>query len=486
MYSLNNRGIILQLNLLRRVVGLLYKLVVNIKHRTVSLLDKYFTGESIDYKQIIAIILPVLVDQAFLILMSFLNTAMISSAGVAAVSAVSMVDSLNIFLVNVFIAVAAGGTVIVAQYKGSGNMAMVSKTATQAIMAVAILSLVLSSFVIIFNMPVLNLLFGKADADVFQNAKIYLIGSCISYPFIAIFQAVCGSLRGVGETKPCLHLSLLMNLTNTILNVLLITIFGMGVKGLVIATILARILGMAASLFYILKYNETIRFQLKDTLKIDFTILRKVMFIGLPFAAEQIFFNGGKLLTQTFIVQLGTLAMTAYAIANSIALLFQIGPNALTIAIVPVVGQCIGRRNIEDAKKFIKSLIGLSTVLFVITPIVLMPFFSVMMKMFHPPGEIIPTIFAMTLISAITQPFLWSPSFIMPSALRAAGDSNFTSVASLLSMWLLRVVLGYILGITLGYGIIGVWVAMITEWSFRGVIFGWRFKGKKWYAHKLV
>jgi putative MATE family efflux protein len=456
------------------------------KYKSVFLLDKYFTGESINYKQIIAIIIPIFVDQAFLILMSLLNTAMISSAGVAAVSAVSMVDSLNIFLANVFIAVATGGTVIVAQYKGSGNTEMVSKTATQAISAVTIFSVVISVLVIIFHMSTLNILFGKADADVFQNAKIYLIGSCISYPFIAIFQAVIGSLRGVGETKPCLNLSLLMNLTNTCLNVLLITIFHMGVKGLVISTILARILGMAASLIYIIKYNETIRFKIKNALHVDFSILKKVMFIGLPFAAEQIFFNGGKLLTQTFIVQLGTLAMTVYAIGNSIALLFQIGPNALGIAIVTVVGQCIGRRNIQDSIKFIKSLIGLSSILFVITSIILLPFLPLIIKMFHPPAEIIPIIYTLILISTIAQPILWSQSFVMPSALRAAGDSNFTSIASLLSMWLLRVVLGYILGITLGFGIIGVWVAMIVEWGARGIIFIGRFKGKKWYAHKLV
>jgi Na+-driven multidrug efflux pump len=279
---------------------------LKLSRKTNSLLDKYFTGESIDYKQMFAIILPIFVDQAFLIVMSLLNTAMISSAGVAAVSAVSMVDSLNIFLVNVFIAVATGGTVIVAQYKGSGNLGMVSKTATQAISAVTIFSVLISVLVIIFHTSILNLLFGQAEAAVFENAKIYLIGSCISYPLIAIFQAVSGALRGVGETKPVLNLSLLMNLTNTGLNVLLIIVFDMGVKGLVIATIIARILGMAASLIYILRYNETIRFQIKKALHIDFSILKKVMYIGLPFAAEQIFFNGGKLLTQTFIVQLGT------------------------------------------------------------------------------------------------------------------------------------------------------------------------------------
>jgi putative MATE family efflux protein len=459
---------------------------LKLSRKTNSLLDKYFTGESIDYKQMFAIILPIFVDQAFLIVMSLLNTAMISSAGVAAVSAVSMVDSLNIFLVNVFIAVATGGTVMVAQYKGSGNLGMVSKTATQAISAVTIFSVMISVLVIIFHTSILNLLFGQAEAAVFENAKVYLIGSCISYPLIAIFQAVSGALRGVGETKPVLNLSLLMNLTNTGLNVLLIIVFDMGVKGLVIATIIARILGMAASLIYILRYNETIRFQIKKALHIDFSILKKVMYIGLPFAAEQIFFNGGKLLTQTFIVQLGTLALTVYAICNSIMMVFQIGPNALGIASVTIVGQSIGQRNMGDARKFTKSLIGLSSIYFVITTGLLIPIFPLLIKMFNPPAEIVPTIFTLIIIGAIAQPFLWSPSFIMPAALRAAGDSNFTSIASLLSMWLLRVVLGYFLGITLGFGIIGVWVAMIIEWGCRGLIFYLRFKGKKWYAHKLV
>ncbi|MBB6446245.1 MATE family efflux transporter [Bacillus benzoevorans] len=467
-------------------MNLVHELEVKVKRQSVNWLEKYFSGDSIDYKQIFAIILPIFVDQAFLILMSFLNTAMISSAGVAAVSAVSMVDSLNIFLINVFIAVATGGTVIVAQYMGSGNKAMVSKTATQAISAVTIVSVLITVLVMVFNHPVLNLLFGKAEADVFQNAKLYLIGSCISYPLIAVFQAVCGSLRGMGDTKPCLNLSLFMNLTNTVLNVLLITIFHMGVMGLVISIILARLLGMVASLIYIINKNKTIHFRIKDAVHLDYSILKKIMYIGLPFAAEQLFFNGGKLLTQTFIVQLGTMAITAYAIANSISLLFQMGPSSLSISAVTIVGQCMGRRSIGDARKFTKSLIGLSSILFLVTSLLLLPFFPEMMKLFSAPEEIIPTIYTLTIMAAFGQPILWASSFIMPSALRAAGDSNYTSVTSLLSMWLIRVVLGYVLGITLGFGIIGVWAAMIIEWVVRGTIFYRRFKGEKWHAHRLI
>ena len=77
-------------------------------------------------------------------------------------------------------------------------------------------------------------------------------------------------------------------------------------------------------------------------------------------------------------------------------------------------------------------------------------------------------------------------SFIVPSSLRAAGDSKYTSVVSLLSMWLFRVALGYVLGILLNFGIMGVWVAMIGECGVRGIIFMIRFHGQKWYQHHLI
>jgi len=461
-------------------------IVPSIKRRTTFLLNKYFTGETLDYKQIIAIIIPIFVDQAFIILMSLLNTAMISSSGVAAVSAVSMVDSLNIFLVNVFVAVATGGTVIVAQYKGRGNADMVSKSAAQAISAVALLSILISAVVIIFHNPTLNLLFGRAEADVLDNARIFLIGSCLTYPFIAIFQAVTGALRGVAETKACLGLSFIMNLTYLFLNILFITVLDMGVVGLIISMLTARVLGMVISLIYLLKINQTLQFRIQNALKLDFSILKKIMIIGVPFAAEQMFFNGGKLLTQTFIVQLGTLAITVNAISGSISLVFQIGANALSIAIVTVVGQCIGRRNIEDARKFIKSFLWLSSIIFVIAAVILMPLFPWIVRLFSPPAEIIPEIFKLTVLIAITQPFLWSISFIMPSALRAAGDSNFTSITAMLTMWLFRVILGYVLGIPLGLDILGVWIAMVIEWGIRGSVFLWRFRGEKWYSRKLI
>lgn len=439
-----------------------------------------------DYKQIFAIIIPIFVDSTFIVLMSILNTAMISSSGVAAVSAVSVVDSLNLFIISVFIAVATGGTVIVAQYKGKGDQKQVSRAASQAVSTVTVLSVVICALVIIFHTPILNLLLGNADADVLDNANIFLIGSCISYPFIAIYQAVTGVLRGVSETKACLGLSLLLNVTYLVLNVLLITVFDMGVLGLAISLIIARIFGSSASLVYLIKYNQTLQFKIRNALTLHFSILKKIMYIGIPFAAEQLFFNGGKLLTQTFIVQLGTLAITINAISNSLSTLFQIGGTALSVAVVTVVGQCIGRKDIADARKFIKSFIGLSSVFFVFITIIILASFPMLVNLYSPPDIIIPEIFTLILLLSVAQPLVWSISFILPSALRAAGDSKYTSIVSLLSMWLFRVILGYVLGITLQFGVLGVWIAMVAEWGVRGFIFAWRFKGDKWSHHKLI
>lgn len=460
--------------------------ISKLKSNSKLLLTKYFSGESIDYHQIIAIFLPVLVDQAFIICLNLLNTSMISSSGVSAVSAVNMVDSLNNFLVNVFIAVSTGGTVVVAQYKGSGNNRMLSKAAAGSISSVFLLAVGISIFLIVFHTLILKLLFGGSEADVFSNAKIYIIGSAVSYGGIAIAEAVCGALRGVGETRSSLGISIVMNLSYVLLNFLFINILHMGVLGMCISINIARYIGAIVAIIYLVKYNESLHFEINDLFTFNPSMLKKISFIGLPFAAEQMFFNGGKILTQTFIVSLGTLAIATNAISGSLASLFQIPANALSLTIVTVVGQCIGSKNVKDARKFINSFLVLSSISFILTGLIFIPLFNPLVTLFSPPVQIVPDIYKIIIINTIAQIPLWSISFVTPSALRAAGDSKFTSLVSMLSMWLFRVVLGYVLGIVLNFGIVGVWFAMDCEWGVRGAIFMRRFHGKKWYAHHLI
>lgn len=458
---------------------------VNTK-RSVRLLEKSFSGQSMDYRQMIALFIPILVDQAFVVGLNLVNTAMISSSGVAAISAVNMIDSLNIFLISVFIAVSTGGTVVVAQYKGSGNELMVSKATAGATSSVSLLAFAIGMFGILFHNPLLNLLFGAASPEVMENARIYLIGSCVSYLGIAVVEAVCGALRGIGRTRASLVLSLIMNISYVILNLVFINLLHMGVLGMSISINIARYLGALCAIYYLFKLDNSLHIRIRDLVVVKLSMLKKIMFIGMPFAAEQMFFNGGKILTQIFIVSLGTYALATNAIASSFALIMQIPANALSLTIITVVGQCMGSKNITDARKFIKSFLVLSSLSFVLMGLLVMPFFYPLVSLFHPPAEIVGDIFLIVLINTIMQIPLWSISFITPSALRAAGDSKFTSMVSMLSMWLFRVVLGYIMGIVLDFGILGVWLAMNCEWGIRGFIFVRRFMGKKWVRHQVI
>lgn len=449
-------------------------------------LDKHFSGASIDYRQIIALFIPVLVDQAFIVGLNLVNTAMISSSGVAAISAVNMIDSLNIFLISVFIAVSTGGTVVVAQYKGSGNDLMVSKATAGAVSFVSLMALFIGLFGIVFHGPLLNLLFGAASPDVMDNARTYLIGSSLSYLGIAVVEAVCGALRGIGRTRASLVLSLIMNLIYVLLNFVFINGLHMGVFGMTIAINISRYLAAACALIYLFRLDSSLHVKIRDLLTLNWTMLKRIMSIGLPFAAEQMFFNGGKILTQIFIVSLGTYAIATNAISSTLAGVMQIPANALSLTLITVVGQCMGSRNVKDARKFVKSFLMLSSASFVLMALLIFPFFHPLVSLFHPPAEIIDDIFLVFLINSIAQIPLWSISFITPSALRAAGDSKYTSMVSMLSMWLFRVVLGYLLGIQFNMGIVGVWLAMNCEWGVRGFIFLRRFLGEKWVQHKVI
>ena len=449
-------------------------------------LHRHFSGDTLDYKQILAIFVPILADQAFLTLMSFLNTAMISTSGEAAVSAVNMIDSINNFLVSVLIAVSTGGTVVVAQYKGKGDLSRISKSIGATIMTVFFLAALMTTALLLFAGPILGLLFPGAEPKVLENASVYLMGSAISYCGIAVMEAVCCALRGIGETRSSLALSVIMHGSYVLLNLVFINGAGMGIVGMSLSLNIARYLAAACAILLVLKRRNPIFSRVRELVHLDFALIKRVMQIGLPFASEQLFFNGGKILTQTFIVQMGLAAQAVNAICTPLVSLANIVPNALVLVTVTVVGQSIGRRDLAQARKVLRSFLVTVTVVGVFVGGGTLLFFDSLVSLFSPSADIVGEIFMVTAVTCVGQVLLWGLSFLPPAALRAGGDARFTSVVSMLSMWLFRVVLGYFLGVVLGYGVLGVWLAMVFEWGIRGAVFMLRFRGDKWYRHKVI
>lgn len=423
-----------------------------------SLIQKNLSGECFSFKSLTVLFLPLLVDQSMVAILNIINSSMVSSSGPEVVSAVNMVDSVNMFLMNFFIAVATGGTVVVAQYMGRYDHKKAGEATAQSLLSCTLCALVIAILIICLSGPLLTVLFGQAEEKVMSNASVYLIGCCISYPAYAVFQAVSGVLRGMG----------------------------LGALGLTFSLNISRLLVAVLSVIYLLRTKHYLGIRPKYFLRFDKSMQRSIMLIGIPSASEQMFFHGGKILTQTFIVSLGTMSMTTYAISTSMANLFYIPGNALNLAIMTVVGQCIGAGKLPEAKKFMHSFNATSSILAIVLIILLLPFTPLLYQMYSPPDGIMPETFLSLIVIVIGLPLFWPMAFITPSALRSAGDAKFTFIAAMLSMWIVRVLLGYLLGIQFGFGIVGVVAAMVLEWGVRAIIFTLRKRGKKWYQHKVI
>ncbi|MFD1429693.1 MATE family efflux transporter [Lacticaseibacillus mingshuiensis] len=451
-----------------------------------NLLHRWYAGETFDERYVFSLLGPVVFDQFFLISFNFLNTALISSSGAAAISAVNMVGSVNVFLIQIFVAVGLGGTVLTAQYFGRGERQMLSKVVNGTIFGAVLVAAVIALFFGSLHNGILDLLFGSASPAVMANARLYMVGVMLSYPFEATVEGTNGCLRGIGKTKNSLQLSLAMNLSYLVFNVIFIYGLHLGVLGMLFALNLSRWLAAGLAVWMLRSHRDLFALKMVTMLHPNWAMIKKVLIVCIPFAAEGVFFNGGKILIQMMVVSLGTSSIVVYAIATSWTQMSEIIPSALGTALVPIVGQCVGRGNIADARKITRAFILTGIAAFVVVDGVMLLSFDHAILLFSPAPALVSRIFNMYLIFVGGHLLAWTISFVTPNALRAAGDGNFTTVVSLTTMWLFRVAGAYFLCIKLGWGLNGIAAIMGFEWAVRGVIFLWRFHGQKWVAKKLI
>lgn len=453
-------------------------------------LDKQFTSTQFSHNQIFSMLGPLILDQFFIFFIGMLTASMISASSQQSVAAVSLVNPLGFFVMAVFFAVSAGGSVIVAQYKGKGDQKLMRRAAGQVILSTAVVATFFSVLLIIFADPLIHFIYGggenPTDPQVLEKAINYLVGLSYSLPTLAIYHGVFSVLRGVGATKVCLRLTVIINVIHLVASMLFLNVLKLDIFGTALSYNLARIIGCVISVMIIFSPKSAFFLSLRHIFTFRWSIQKSIMKMGVPFAIEQLFLNGGTILSQMYMIKLGTIAIAANSIAASASNLFYGAGLGVATLSITLIGQCIGAGDIELAKKYGRKLIFLGTAVMIAAIAIIYPLMPFILRLFEPAPETLPIIKQIILIGIIPIPFFWPVSNIMPSILRAAGDANFTSWVSLSSMWLCRVGLGYLLAIPLGFGVHGIWVALGVEWALRSLLFIIRFKGKKWYSRKVV
>ena len=395
--------------------------------------------------------------------MGTVDTMMVSNVGSAAISAVSLVDSINILVIQALSALAAGGAILCSQYLGSEKRDGAIRSAQQVLFVMTVLSVALSAGCLIFRVPLLRVIFGAVEADVMKNSQVYFLFTLLSFPFIGLYDAGASILRAQNNSRSPMVISVISNFLTPGGNALLIFGFHMGVEGAAISTLISRIFCAVVVLWKLRDESKPIFVKQYLSIRPDFGLIKKILFIGIPSGIENSMFQFGKLAIQSTVSLMGTAAIAAQGMASIIENLNGIMGIGIGIGLMTVVGETLGAGRKEEAVYYVKKLCIVSEVVIIASCLLLyalvrpITYFGGM-----EPESAKMCIFMVTCIT-IVKPLIWVMAFVPAYGFRAAGDVKFTMTVSMLTMWLCRVTLSIVLARVFGFGPIAVWIGMFSD-----------------------
>ncbi len=453
---------------------------------------KLYDKKQIDWKNILFnnrtlfwLLLPIIIEQFLNSLMGMADTMMVSTVGSEAISAVSLVDSINNLVIQIFSAMASGATIICSQYIGSGNIKESNRAAGQVVLTVFVISVSITVFCILGGERLLWLIFGTVENSVMKNSLVYFMITVLSYPFLALFSAGAAFYRASGNSKFPTKISVVSNVINVTGNALFIYVFKWGVAGAAFATLISRAFCTIVIFYCLRKPRQTI--VVKNFLKIrpHMPLILAIMAIGIPSGIENGMFQFGKLAVQSTVSTMGTIAMSAQAMTNIFENVNGIFGNSVGIGLMTVVGQCIGANRKEEAKYYIVKLMSIAGIGTLVSCLLVLAITKPVTWLAGMEVEAAQMCFELVTAMTIIKPLIWVGAFGLPYGLRAAGDVKFSMITSVSIMWGCRVALGIFLVKTFDLGLMAMWIGMFADWIVRAVIFTTRFLKGKWLHYKL-
>ena len=432
-----------------------------------------------DNRKLAALLTPLAVDQLLNSFMGTVDTLVVSNLGSAAISAVSLVDSINILIVQAFFALATGGTVVCSHYLGCRREGHAKEAARQLVFITFMMSLVIGVLCIVFNGQILSMIFGEVEDAVMENAKQYFFFSAISYPFIALYDDGSSILRAQENSRLPMMISVASNLVNLVLNLLFVWGLGFGVAGSACATLLARIFAMTVVMYKLRDPRLTVSLTQYHSIRPDWGEIRRILRIGIPSGVENSMFQFGKLAIQSTVSLMGTAAIAAQGIASIVENLNGILGIGVGIGLMTVVGETLGAGRREEAVYYVKKLCIISEFVIIASCIVMFILVHPIVYFGGMEPESVELCLHMVTWITIVKPVVWVMSFIPAYGFRAAGDVKFTMTVSVISMWLCRVTLTIVLARGFGMGPMAVWIGMFTDWTVQGAVYTLRFRSRK-------
>lgn len=432
------------------------------------------------------LIAPMVIEQLLAVLVGMADTIMVAAVGESAVASVSLVDNINVLLIGLFMALATGGAVVAGQFLGHKDTKKANTAAQQLIFFMILFSVLIMIIVYLGKWFILHIVFGQIEPDVMAYADTYLMIVTASIPFIAVYNAGAAIFRVQGNSAISMKVSILMNGINVAGNAILVLGLHCGVEGVAIPTLVSRI--VAAVMMICLLFNQKLTIHLSKNMQIrfDWGMIGRILRIGIPNGVENSMFQLGKLVLLSLISTFGTVAITANAVSNTVAAFAILPGQAIGMGMVTVVSQCVGADDYEQVRYYTKKLMKYAIGAMAVTNLLVMaaiPLVTTAYQLSPETAQITRNILIFHSICAIV---IWTFSFTLPNALRAANDVKYAMIVSLLSMWFCRIVMGVVFGAYIGLGVMGIWIAMILDWCVRSIFFLTRYHKGKWERQKKL
>ena len=429
---------------------------------------------------LVRLIIPLIVDQFLQVAVGLSDSIMVARVGEAAVSGVSLVDTVMLLIINIFTALATGGAGIAGQYLGRKD----PKTGCEATAQLFNFTFLFSIFIMILGYLGQNVIlyhvFGKIEPEVMKDSRTYLLIVLSSIPMIAMYNAGAAIFRAMGNSNIAMKTSLLMNSINVFGNALLIFGFHRGVEGVAIPTVVSR--GVACVVILILLNNQEHELHILHPypFKIKWNVLKKILYIGIPNGLENSMFQLGKIAVLSLVSGLGTASLAANAVGNNIANFAILPGMSFGFALLTVCAQCVGAGDFEQVKYYTKHMLRVEYLCLIASNLIVILALPFILSVYNLSDEAARYANDIILYHAACVVTIWPLSFTLPNTLRAAADVKITMVLSIISMWVFRFGFSYLLTMVFHMGIFGVWVAMTIDWLVRGIFFVCRYRSGRW------
>ena len=431
-------------------------------------------------------IVPLFIEQLLLMVVGLADTMMVSHAGEATVSGVSLDTMLYTIFIYMFTALGTGGAVIVSQYIGRGDRRNADLAASDVFQISFVFSVICLVLMLTGGRGLLGLLYGSVDAEVMQACRTYLWIVTLSFPANAVYNAGTALYRSMGKTNITMRVSMAMNLVNIVGNAIGIFVLKAGAAGVAWPTTISWYFAAVIMTYLCFKKKNTVSINLKDIMTPNGEMAKRILRVAVPNGIENGLFQAAKVVLGSLIATFGTAQIAANGIGQTIWSLSATAVGCMSPIFITVIGRMIGAGDEEAADYYLWKLMRITTLFTFVWNILILCLLPLILPLYDISEE---TRHLLIIIVIIHNAFCGTIGAFfgpMSAGFRAAGDIRFTMLASIFCTVIFRTGLSFLLCLGLHMGVVGIAWAMVSDWSLKAVLLMLRYKSGRWKETKLI